>query len=455
MRKLLSISLIIALVAMFLVGVLPVLAVSLPATVTLKATNITYNSATINGNVTNDGGESCEARFRWRQKFGIVEDFTTYTEVDPNNHISLVGTNHIDFADWWNESAYLYKDFGVDHFGDFEQKIDWRPISCSAEDIAVNFWAVTNDIGSWAYLDNEGKTALGLAAQKQYEGTFELTLIELGAGQYTSIGSLPFSTWYYLLIKKVGTSFKCGVYSTAALRDTGDATDGDVGNLALTLYGDWKFRYLFPAISDNGSPSEHFDSEIENLDVGEGEWTLTDWQNTLETDDTYYEDLMDLESGTQYEFQAQVKNSAGEGEWSESAYFETTSPEITNLPDSYDFGILEVGTTAQTTISYFTLNNTGTCDISATIQGTDMEGGGFTWTLSGTATPGDMIYGLKVGLDDADDFFDVVVNTTANAFVTNLPASTSQAWGLKIWSPTSYDDGNLKTGNVTLTAVAS
>lgn len=52
-------------------------------------------------------------------------------------------------------------------------------------------------------------------------------------------------------------------------------------------------------------------------------WTETSWQNTLETDEEYHTDLTGIDEGTEYEFQTQAKNSAGEGGWSSSEYFET------------------------------------------------------------------------------------------------------------------------------------
>jgi hypothetical protein len=133
---------------------------------------------------------------------------------------------------------------------------------------------------------------------------------------------------------------------------------------------------------------------------------------------------------------------------------QTPTPEITNTPNSKDFGILEVNTTSATSISYFTLNNTGNCAVDITIQATNLTGGDDTWTLSGNATPGENIYGLYAGLDDADDNFDVVVNTTANAFVSSLAEATTQAWGLKLYMPTSVAnyDAQQMSGNITLVA---
>jgi len=133
------------------------------------------------------------------------------------------------------------------------------------------------------------------------------------------------------------------------------------------------------------------------------------------------------------------------------------APAITNSPDNYGFGILQVNTTGNTAINYFTLNNTGNCVVDITIQGTDLTGGDDTWTLSGTATPDENIYGLYAGLDDDDDNFDIVVNATANAFVGDLPEATTQAWGLRLCMPTSLSgyDAQQMAGNITLIASAS
>jgi len=73
------------------------------------------------------------------------EDFTTYTEVDSNDHIAVTA-NHIDFDAYANEDAYLYDDKGVDYFGDFEHRIDIKPVSYSDNDIQVNVMLLSNDI---------------------------------------------------------------------------------------------------------------------------------------------------------------------------------------------------------------------------------------------------------------------------------------------------------------------
>jgi hypothetical protein len=130
-------------------------------------------------------------------------------------------------------------------------------------------------------------------------------------------------------------------------------------------------------------------------------------------------------------------------------------PNISVSPSSYDFGTLGVSTTADTGLTYFTITNTGTCTVDITIRGTDMTGGGYTWTLSDTATPGDMIYGMKAGLEGGDYTIIVKKSTPYNTLKSGLAVSGTQKFGLKLYTPTSFSDGNAKSGTITLTAVCS
>jgi len=130
-------------------------------------------------------------------------------------------------------------------------------------------------------------------------------------------------------------------------------------------------------------------------------------------------------------------------------------PEISNVPDTYDFGTIPVNTTATTGLAYFTVTNTGSVTADVTIQGTDATGGADTWTLSDTATPGENTYALKAGLDGND--YTIIVKKSApyNTLVSDLAPSATQKWGLKLWMPTSLDGYQNNELGATLTLVAS
>lgn len=80
-----------------------------------------------------------------------------------------------------------------------------------------------------------------------------------------------------------------------------------------------------------------------------------------------------------------------------------------------------------------------------------MTGGGYTWDLADDGSPGDMIYGLYAGLDGGD--YTIVVKESApyNTLKAGLADSGTQDFGLKIYTPTNFDDGNNKSGSITLT----
>lgn len=103
-------------------------------------------------------------------------------------------------------------------------------------------------------------------------------------------------------------------------------------------------------------------------------------------------------------------------------------------------------------LAYFRITNNSGGAVTITIGGADMTGGGYTWDLSDDGSVGDMIYGMKAGLSGGD--YTIVVKETApyNTLKAGLADSGTQDFGLKIYTPTNFDDGNDKSGAITLTA---
>ena len=132
------------------------------------------------------------------------------------------------------------------------------------------------------------------------------------------------------------------------------------------------------------------------------------------------------------------------------------APTISVTPTSKAWGTIALGNTSATTINAFTLTNTGDCAVDVTIQGTDFTGGDDTWDLSDNASVGDNIYGLKAGLDDADDLFDITIGeASATAFISNLGVSGNQSWGLKIYMPSAVTGYDRQSMTATITLVCS
>ena len=96
------------------------------------------------------------------------------------------------------------------------------------------------------------------------------------------------------------------------------------------------------------------------------DWTYID-QLTLSSVGSFPSEYWYLDQITARKWEPTLTITVGGGE--------VGDPEITSTPDNYDFGVLEVNTTAVTGLDYFTITNTGGVAVDITIQGTDLTGG--------------------------------------------------------------------------------
>ena len=225
----------------------------------------------------------------------IDENYTLYTEVDANNRFAITDeaivisslSNH-------DRDHYVYFDYGVGYFTDFTHDLDARGRDDSG--ITGNdrmwIWLLANATDESIDLINAGEELIGIyftefdvsdpnppeITLREYENTV------LFIDKYEPASR---NVWYYFRIIKSGTDLKVGIYSTAGLRDAGDATDGDFDNLNITLHNDYNFRYIYAVAGLNsGTPTIRLHSgDIQNLTIGRtisgyatsGYFTTTDY----------------------------------------------------------------------------------------------------------------------------------------------------------------------------------
>ncbi|MDY6888281.1 MAG: hypothetical protein SVV88_11680 [Pseudomonadota bacterium] len=188
----------------------------------------------------------------------VYENFTTYTEVDPNSHLT-VAANHLDFVSYENEDCYLYKDFGAGHFTDFEHLVDVR-MGSGDNAVAAFLYNLQNNIDDVAAIYANNYTSLGVYV---YYTAHNLSFAEIYNGSvYEQYTTLSADTWYYLTISKTGTSVSCKVYSDSARTSL-------LTTLSFTLQADHSFRYMFPANTWNSGDNIYADNDIDNLDLQE------------------------------------------------------------------------------------------------------------------------------------------------------------------------------------------
>lgn len=187
-----------------------------------------------------------------------TENFTTYTEVDPNARVEVAA----DYIDWVaitrQESAYVYQDFGANYFaGGFEHKPQVY-VSGSASGRATH-WMLANAIG-----DTQALLSGDILYLYTYPsgGNWVIELVERDNGvSYTTSSSghpLGSGNIRYLKIirdESIGTygTLYCYIYSDFARTIL-------LATLALTLHTSTKdFRYLygFSSINDGTGGTTH------------------------------------------------------------------------------------------------------------------------------------------------------------------------------------------------------
>ena len=206
----------------------------------------------------------------------LYEDFTTYTEVDPNNHIEKTA-NHVDFLGKMDEDAYLYDDKGIGHFGNFEHLIDVKPISVT---IPYNYfkcspYALTNDLDDLKGLLDASKTVIFLRVNNELPPNhpiFRLFEYYDGVVYFSDLYSGFYGTMYYFNIKKEGTSFSAKIYSDAERTNL-------LETLSMTLQADHSFRYIHACQTHNEGRTGDMDLDVENLHLQE-EYTVTFYNNS-------------------------------------------------------------------------------------------------------------------------------------------------------------------------------
>lgn len=198
----------------------------------------------------------------------IYEDFTTYTKVDPNNHIDVLLPTHVYQQALMNETAYLYKDKGANFFGDFAHAVDVQSDFFTPSIGTAEVWMLSNNLGDLSTLWNEQEPAIGVLLNADSIYDFYIFEIDSSGNYYASefFAGEP-NTYYYLIIQKVGTTLTCEIYDTAAHRNARGST-GLLATLSLTLTTNYKFRYIYACSTDNEASDAYIDDDIQNLNIG-------------------------------------------------------------------------------------------------------------------------------------------------------------------------------------------
>ena len=136
---------------------------------------------------------------------------------------------------------------------------------------------------------------------------------------------------------------------------------------------------------------------------------------------------------------------------------------ITNTQSAWGIGVVDLDAVVYFSADgnqdddYSQIENTGsvTCDVE--IQGENIEGGDYDWTLATSA--GSETYSLYANDDDTPTVYDIEVkSSTYTDLATSFAVDDTKDWSMKFTAPSAFnaaDDGAQKSATITLVASAS
>jgi hypothetical protein len=198
-----------------------------------------------------------------------LEDFATYTEVDPNTRISAPATYRVTWAGLTeNEDAYVYKDKGAAFFsGDFTHYVTIH-ISSVDDGVRGAMWALTNSLDDLTGIDAANGSYLAL--RLEYDSpTMGLKITEVDSGTYRESAAITISedTNYYL---KIVRNESVGTYGTIYLYvytdDQRTALQSAAKSLALNS-SKKDFQYVHAVITYDNNDNDAYSGYVENMEL--------------------------------------------------------------------------------------------------------------------------------------------------------------------------------------------
>lgn len=299
-------------------------ALSKPVVQTNAATSVEATTATLNGEVDDDGGEDCEYRFAYRIKDGTW-NYTDWTGAKSTGQTFYEDITGLDRATTYEFMARVRNTEHDSDWGfvlEFDTKAETPvAITKAAGDVGTTSATLNGEV------DDDGGKDCQYRFRYRVQGVGDYSYTNWTNGKTTAntfsegISVLDRATTYEFAtqLRNEDEEGDWGVtlnFETLPELPVVETTNADnITGSEARIHG---------RIDDDGGDVGNCDARFRYKKTSEPTWITTDWQNTLSTNSDYHEDITSLDIGIEYEFQTQARNSEGEGNWSVSNTFNTS-----------------------------------------------------------------------------------------------------------------------------------
>lgn len=195
-----------------------------------------------------------------------IENFTTYTEEDTNNKLTVAAAKAEGADVDRDEDVYLYKDRGADHFDALDIDFELYVASTSVYGGFAGI-AIANTVGS---INDFAATDIACVIYESEDPPNLYCQVYLVRGNFVDTDQVPVSTINHNTIYYCTMSRDAG-NDTVTLKIYSDAERTvEVDTLTVSGFGVTKYQYVYGFINRNdGNSNYDFDGYVENLDLKE------------------------------------------------------------------------------------------------------------------------------------------------------------------------------------------
>jgi len=204
------------------------------------------------------------------------EDFATYTEVDPNSHITVAGNQVSVVNGTRNEDAYVYSDKGSGHFsGEYAHFFKLRVSSASETSATANAFCLANAVDDRQGMSDVSSYIEGyifVYPTAGYDYRFEVRIHDVGLHHslwwFQSLLDFDTDYWVAISVDQPNGWVGAAIYSDAARTNL---IKYDNASLRYVFGPDFTletFRYIYAYQSSNTGYTNKISLDVYNLDLG-------------------------------------------------------------------------------------------------------------------------------------------------------------------------------------------
>lgn len=199
-----------------------------------------------------------------------TQDFTLWTEVDPNGRIAKTA-DRITFTALTNsEDAHVYDDKGADFFdGNFVHDFTIFISAITVNQPIISPWALANSVDDMSGIQAANGDFLGPYILYATGNILRIVLRECDGGTAydTGVLGLSLSTLYYCRVSRDESAGTYGKLSLALYTDAARTVQHG-GTLTLTLHSSKKdFQYIYGLNTWNSGSGDTITGYVEDLDI--------------------------------------------------------------------------------------------------------------------------------------------------------------------------------------------